>query len=340
VDPRNDHSFRIPRPNLTVAYGTPNACNSCHTDKDAQWSADILNKPGRLDLAAKPHWSELLASTNNLTATSMQTLVVLATDTQVPAIIRASAASRLRIGSSPASDELISKLASDPEPLVRWAAAQLLPNSDPLLTARHGPTLLRDPVRSVRLSAANALASIDPTMAAAVPYSELQSGFNEYIAAQNVSMERAESHINIANLQRMQGRYELAEQEYLVAITLNPSFVPGYVNLADLYRELGREQESEAILRQGLITLPNQPGLHHARGLALVRQQRMPEALTELQEAAQSIEAIPRYALVYAVALNSIGEHEESINVLEQAIQKFGDEPELLNAYTEFSRQP
>jgi len=340
VDQRHDHSFRIPRPKLSIAYGIPNACNSCHMDKDARWSADVLNKLGRLDLTDEPHWSELYASTQNISETSMETLVLLAADPLVPAIIRASAASQLRIGNSPASEELISNLASDPEPLVRWATARLLTNSHPLLTARYGPALLHDQIRSVRLSAANALASIDPTIAAAVPYKELQSGFAEYIDAQNVNPERAESHINIANLQRMQGHHELAEQEYLLAITLNPSFIPGYVNLADLYRELGQEQESEAILRQGLIVIPNQSDLHHALGLALVRQQRTPEALTQLQQAALSSAATPRYALVYAVALNSLGQHEESVKFLEQALLRFGDEPELLNAYAEFSRQP
>lgn len=36
VDPRRDHSFRIPRPDLSIKYDTPNACNKCHTNKDAQ----------------------------------------------------------------------------------------------------------------------------------------------------------------------------------------------------------------------------------------------------------------------------------------------------------------
>ena len=39
VDPRHDHSFRIPRPDLSVKLGTPNACNDCHRDKPAQWAA-------------------------------------------------------------------------------------------------------------------------------------------------------------------------------------------------------------------------------------------------------------------------------------------------------------
>ena len=38
VDPRHDHSMRIPRPDLSVELGTPNACNQCHTDKPSQWA--------------------------------------------------------------------------------------------------------------------------------------------------------------------------------------------------------------------------------------------------------------------------------------------------------------
>lgn len=32
VDPRHDHSFRVPRPDLSVSTGTPNACTACHVD--------------------------------------------------------------------------------------------------------------------------------------------------------------------------------------------------------------------------------------------------------------------------------------------------------------------
>jgi len=30
VDPRRDHSFRIPRPDLSAQFGTPNSCSECH----------------------------------------------------------------------------------------------------------------------------------------------------------------------------------------------------------------------------------------------------------------------------------------------------------------------
>jgi hypothetical protein len=42
VDIRHDHSFRIPRPDLSVKLGTPNACNDCHRDKPATWAAAAI----------------------------------------------------------------------------------------------------------------------------------------------------------------------------------------------------------------------------------------------------------------------------------------------------------
>lgn len=42
VDPRRDHSFKVPRPDLTLSTGSPNACNACHQDNDAAWSLEQL----------------------------------------------------------------------------------------------------------------------------------------------------------------------------------------------------------------------------------------------------------------------------------------------------------
>lgn len=45
VDSRNDHSFRIPRPDISVSMPQiPNACNLCHKDKSAVWAAGTVKK--------------------------------------------------------------------------------------------------------------------------------------------------------------------------------------------------------------------------------------------------------------------------------------------------------
>ena len=44
VDGRRDHSFRVPRPDLFLATGTPNACTDCHADRSTTWAATEIAK--------------------------------------------------------------------------------------------------------------------------------------------------------------------------------------------------------------------------------------------------------------------------------------------------------
>jgi tetratricopeptide (TPR) repeat protein len=50
VDKRRDHSLRVPRPDLSVELGTPNACSSCHV-KDQLASIDEEKQPRMLEYA-------------------------------------------------------------------------------------------------------------------------------------------------------------------------------------------------------------------------------------------------------------------------------------------------
>jgi hypothetical protein len=44
VDGRRDHALRVPRPDLSVKLGTPNACTDCHAPKTPRWAADAVAK--------------------------------------------------------------------------------------------------------------------------------------------------------------------------------------------------------------------------------------------------------------------------------------------------------
>src|SRR5206468_1199063 len=83
---------------------------------------------------------------------------------------------------------------------------------------------------------------------------------------------------------------------------------------------------------QGLVAAPRDPGIHHALGLTLVRQKRMPEALAELQKAATLPPERARYAYVYGVALDSIGQTDRGLEVLTAAHTRFPGNREILSA--------
>jgi tetratricopeptide (TPR) repeat protein len=194
--------------------------------------------------------------------------------------------------------------------------------------------LIDDPVLAVRLEAVVALATLDLELLPQESIASLQRGIEEFIAAQMVSAERPEAHVNVGNVNRAIRRLEEAEQSYRTALSLNPQFVPAYVNLADLYRAWGRDDEGQALLREGLEQVPEsgRPALHHALGLTLVRAGRLPDAIDELALAAQADNAEPQFVLAYALALDARGDARAAADVLEKSLLRFGDYPQLVAA--------
>jgi Flp pilus assembly protein TadD len=330
VDPRRDHSFRIPRPELSVEFGTPNACNTCHTDRDANWALQVLVANNRISVSNETHWSRRFAALQASPSPSRDLLLGLISDIEAPAIIRATAITRAALGGDTLSLAIVGQRAESSDPMIRWAVAEALANAHPAIVARVGPGLLDDPVRAVRIAAANALAPLSLELLPAAAYPKLEKALDEYVAAQMVSAELAPAHVNLGNLKRQQRRLEASEQSYQTALRLNPDFVPAYVNLSDLYREQEREEEGERLLREGIEIRPEQPALHHALGLLLVRRGQMEEAVAELQTAAESDVATARYAMAYALAIDAQGRSVESIAYLQEALVRYNGDPSLV----------
>ena len=65
VHVRHDHSLRIPRPDLSLAAGTGNACNQCHHDHDAAWATAQLARWGA-STTGTPHFAPGLAAVHLL----------------------------------------------------------------------------------------------------------------------------------------------------------------------------------------------------------------------------------------------------------------------------------
>src|ERR1700712_25569 len=60
VDDRRDHSFRVPRPDLSVSMDTPNACTQCHRDRAAVWAANSLADWYPKGRQTRPHYGTAL----------------------------------------------------------------------------------------------------------------------------------------------------------------------------------------------------------------------------------------------------------------------------------------
>ncbi len=271
VDARRDHSIRVPRPDLSVALGTPNACTQCHTDRSAQWAAETVAGWYPTGRQTTPHYGTALHAGRVGAADAEQQLDRLILDRSQPAIARASALPLLMPYASPASEPAIKAAIRDPDPLVRAAAPRALPGTPPPRFVDAMVPLLGDPVRAVRIEAARALAGTDLLALTPEQQTALVKATAELVAAEMVDADRPEAHLNLGLLDLRRRQLTEAEAEYRTALRLDPNFVPALVNLADLDRAQGRDEEGAELLRKAMAIEPDNADVRYALGLYLVR---------------------------------------------------------------------
>lgn len=316
VDPRHDHSFRVPRPDLAASLGTPDVCAGCHTDKSAGWAAEQL----RTQLGHLPSGFQTFAEAFNAAdrgAPGADALLARIIDEPAqPAIVRASAIARGSASGRPLTDTELRTALADPNPSVRAAAIEAAAVGDSRQMSSLLLPRLRDPALLVRIEAARALAGPAEMQMNDADRAEFRSALQEYIAVQRYNADRGEAHMNLALLEIRRGNGLLADDHLARAIAIDPTFVPAYVQLADLYRSRRDEVKVEAVLRRALERNPDAALAHNALGLSLIRQQRRDAALDEFRRATQLEPNTARYGYVYAVALDQTGRRPEAVRIL------------------------
>jgi len=338
VDPRHDHSFRIPRPDRTVSLGIPNACNMCHADRKAQWAADAVAKWYPQRAPDFQSFAEAFAAAGRGAPGAQGGLIKVAEDAAQSPIARASAILHLGRYLGPGTLPTVRNALNDPSALVRTAAVSALSHADAPTRAQLLPRLLDDPVREVRMEAGRALAGEPESRLSPQDRAKLASALDEYIAAERFNADRPEGRANLGNLYAVQGKYEEAIAAYRSALALDPTFVQAALNLADLYRMRGLEDEAEKTLREALKRDPRSAEAHHALGLSLVRQKRIPDALKALGEAAKLAPDNARFAYVYAVGLNGSGQQQQALRELEGALKRQPYDRDVLLGLALFNR--
>jgi len=341
VDARRDHAFKVPRPDESVKYGTPNACASCHGDKPASWAAAAVSRWYGPQAAERPSFTAAFVAGRSGAPGANARLAAVIDDATQPAIVRATALSLLAPSADAAQAERVARAARDPDPLVRRAsatAAQAIPPpaGAPVLTS-----LLSDPVRTVRLEAVAQLVTIAGPPSDPQARAVFDGVADEFRQSQAANAERPEAQVTLGGFEARLGRADAAEAAYRTAMALQPQFAPSYVNLADLLRAIGRDAEGEQVLRDGLGVVPadGQPSLQHALGLQLVRAKRYADAMVWLRLAAEGDAENARYAYVYGVALHDTGQAAEGRQVLERAARRHPGNTDILGALVAFSQE-
>jgi tetratricopeptide (TPR) repeat protein len=338
IDPRRDHSIRVPRPDLSGKLGTPNACNRCHNDKDSRWAAGYLKQWYGPVGKGKTHYGETFWAARKSYPEAFVQLNALAADEQSPPMVRATALALLADYSRPAAIESQKKGLTDPDPLIRYAAISSLETSDIQIITEIIPPALYDSVRLVRIMAARLLSTVPREYLNRSILKKQNEVLQEYIDAQMINADHPSAHLNLGVLYMNLGDYFRAEESFLRAIELEPGFMMSYINLADLYRITDKEDKGEKILRTALELHPGMSAVHHTMGLLLVRKGRQDEALPHLREAAYLEPSNARFSYVYGVALNSTGYPDEAVRYLTSALAIHPYDRDILFALSTFLR--
>ena len=339
IDRRHDHSFRIPRPDLSTKVATPNACNDCHTDRTAEWAAAAIDRWHGPNRKGFQNFAEAFHAAWESQSDAGALLAHVAADQETPAFARASALTELAPYLSAANISLARAGLSNPDPMVRIGALDMLQGVPASQTWPIAAPLLADASRGVRIKAVALLAAVPTASQAPADRENFERAATEFVVAQRVNADRPEARSSLGSFYARRGLASDAENEFKAALRLNPQYMPAAVNLADLYRLLGRNDDGQSVLRIALSHSPNSPDLHHALGLALTRLKRTEESLNEFQRAAELDPGRARYVYVYAVALHSAGQADTALAVLKQNLTRHPDDRDSLLAVVSFSRE-
>jgi len=336
IDPRHDHSLRVPRPDLSVKLNTPNACTICHTNRAASWAATKVSSWYGHQPQGYQQFAEALASGSAESLDGQSQLRAVADASTQPAIARATALAGLNASLNQSTLDTVARGLRDPNPLVRLGALQSLSTVPPDARLRLAAPLLSDPRKALRVEAVSVLAGVPPEQLPTADRAPLARAASEFVETQRYNADRPEGRVNLGTFFGRIGDTVRAEEEMRVAIRLDPTFVPAYVNLADLYRVGNRDGDGEHLLREGLKAAPESASLHYALGLALTRLKRTDDALAELRRSVTLEPTNARFAYVYGVALYSAGQTAAAVATLEKGLATHPYDSDIRTALASF----
>ena len=276
---RHDHSMLPPTPAATIAFGSPNACNLCHADKDAVWAdqwvrrwyprdyqAPLMHRARLIDAARRRDWTALPDMLTYLTSPKRNEVYT---------------TSLIRLLSDYTGVEkwpALRAAARDPSPLVRAAAVLGLSTCPEAGVRDLLASATRDSSRLVRVNAAFALSYHPADGLDARDRASVAHAAAEYEASARCAPDDPSSHYNLGIYRHNHGDLAGAVAAYETALKLQPDNVLTLVNISTVYARLRKPTKAERALRQALEFEPANAAVNFNLGLLLAEQGRVDSA--------------------------------------------------------------
>lgn len=329
-DLRHDHSFRVPRPDLSEKYGTPNACSNCHKDKSEKVLADAIIKwygPNR-----KYHFAEDLIPGSLLDAQSEKHLTKLIDNKFVPKIIKATATFYLgSIQTQTSLNTILARLASrDAQIKYRALRSLALFPAESWMEAV-GP-LLSDKVRAVRIAAAD--------LYIIIPSNQIPANYSKAFAAAQIELEKSlrnqtdfsTGNVMLADYYLKLKDYPNAEKFYLRGLKKDSKMNYALLNLSTVYNSQGKNAQAMQALELALKNDSNNERIYYNMALLHNEMNNIPAAEKAFAKAIELKSTNSKVYYNYGLLLNQAKKTKQAEKVLLKGIALNPSDSELYYA--------
>lgn len=322
-DFRRDHSFRNPRPDQTLKYNTPNACNDCHTDKSAKWAADfIIEKYGE---ERADHFSDHLLEGFHSNKKGYETLF---SNTNYPGIARATAINQYMNHQVSQQDvNNLLKYLKDPSALVRNETVKAIEKTGSTTFVTNIAPLLNDSIRLVRISAARYFNLLGVDM---LENADFKNATKEYLTALDFNLDFASGNHQKALYYQSKNNTEEAIKHYENAIKIDNYYNMSRMNLALLYYQIGKVKESEALYLKVVEQEPEFGSAYYMLGLLYNEIGAADKAMEYLELATKKEPRNSSTFYNYALMLQNSGNNNKSLQIINSGLEFFPETERLL----------
>ena len=254
---RSDHSMRPPVPAATAAYGSPNACNNCHSTKSPEWAESFIREhfSGKWqdEIMRNAEYLDQLRQGNDENLDNILPDMIRPMDeVTLSALIRSLQNVR---------DERIITLcyyfSGHDSPLVRASALTTLADYDEDIVQETLYKACSDSIRLVRTRAAAELLAIPQNLIPETYRASVKRAINEYKNSLTAFPDREVSHFNLGHFHESRTETADALKSYRKALSLRPDMTEASINLAMLYYNIGMVDSAMYFFQQAVNNDPD-----------------------------------------------------------------------------------
>jgi len=329
---RTDHSMLPPTPAATAAFESPNACNLCHSDKDATWAdthvrtwrardyqAPLLKRASLVGAARKRDWSRLSEMLDYVTSDDRD-------DVFAASLIRL-----VRPSGDPRVVPVLLKAVKASSPLMRAAAVEALQNVPTREAVQALVEAAGDSFRLVRVRAAASLAGYAGLPLKDFVKKSVERAHQEYLDSILSRPDLWESHYNLGNYFLDRGDFKQAIDSYEIALKMEPRGVLALVNKAMAYARMRDSPKASEALRKALTIAPDNAAANFNMGL-LKAEERDPIAAEKHLRAALKVDPQMAQAAYNLCVILAKDRMDEAVDFCRNAAELRPDQPRY--AYT------